>query len=45
MAERLPFAQVTTTTIQDGPHAIVASGEVAPGRRTAAIWMRLQDAP
>ncbi len=45
LSQRLPFAQVTTTTIQDGSHAIVASGEVAPGRRTAAIWMRPKDAP
>lgn len=41
----LPFAQVTTTLMQDGGRAILSSGEVAPGRRTAATWMRVAGTP
>ncbi len=43
--EQLPFAHVTTTLIQDGVRAILSSGEVAPGRRTAAIWIRTEGSP
>lgn len=44
-SEQLPFAHVTTTLIQDGVRAILASGEIAPGRRTAATWIRTEGTP
>ncbi len=36
----LPFSQVTTSLLQEGQRTMVVSGEIAPGRRTPAIWMR-----